>query len=201
MSLVTVRQRYSFSQVEVESQQQNQLVSPPVDTTFNYFNVYRALTSSSSHCEASWSRKLESCLWIASAVFIVYYGDFRTNLVVLLATDSRIHRLSFNLGLACFILNIAIFLYLAYQIHNADKSEDKLVILAPAGTIPAATIIGMIAFVLFSYALWPIWRFLTLPMLFTLFMALVVVAPYLAPYMDVRVDVDALRGLYVRPSE
>lgn len=200
MSLVTVRQRYSSSQVEMESQQQQQLVLPHDESTLDYFNLYRTLSSSSSHCDASWRRNLESCLWIASAAFIVYYGDFRTNLVVLLATDSRIHRFSFNLGLACFILDIAILLYLAYQLHNVNRSEDKLVIVVP-GTVPAATMIGVLAFILFSYALWPIWRFLTLPMLFTLFMALVVAAPYLAPYMNARLDVDALRGLYIRPSE
>lgn len=201
--MVTVRQRYSSSQVEVESQQQQQLGLPHVaEHTLDYIHLYRTLSSSSSHCDTSWRRNLESCLWIASAAFIVYCGDFHTNLVVLLATDSRVHRVPLNLGVTCFIMDIAILLYLVFKVHNVSKSEDKdkLVIVAP-GAVPAATILGVTAFVLFCCALWPIWRFLTLPMLFTLFMALVVMVPYLAPFMNIRLDLDTLRGLYVRPSE
>ncbi|MCO5574539.1 hypothetical protein L7F22_028326 [Adiantum nelumboides] len=197
MSLLThVRQRYSPCHVEVEVQEQNQQV---MDTSLDCLSALRGLSSLPLHCDASWRRKLESCLWIASAAFIVYYGDFRTNLVLLLATDTRIHRLCFNLGLLCFMLNIAIMLYVAYRLRSSEKLEDKLEIVAQ-GAVPAAAIIGMMSFTLFSYALWPIWSFLTIPMLFTLFMALVVVAPYLAPYMKVRLDVDALRGIYIRPN-
>ncbi|KAI5069929.1 hypothetical protein GOP47_0014272 [Adiantum capillus-veneris] len=197
MSLLSIRQRYSPCHVEVESQEQNQQL---MDTTLDYVSTpFRALSASPLHCDASWRRKLESCLWIASAAFIVYYGDFRTNLVLLLATDNRIHRLWFNLGLMCFMLNTAIMLYVAYRLHNTEKPEDRLEIVAQ-GAVPAAAIIGVTAFSLFSYALWPIWSFLTIPMLFTLFMALVVVAPYLAPYMKVRLDVDALKGIYIRPT-
>eukprot|EP00850_Spirogloea_muscicola_P025321 SM002760S10036 [mRNA] locus=s2760:968:1519:- [translate_table: standard] len=35
----------------------------------------------------------------------------------------------------------------------------------------------------FCYSLWPIWGILTMPLLFTLFMAFVVVSPYLPPYV------------------
>lgn len=58
-------------------------------------------------------------------------------------------RVPFNLGLMCFVVDIAILLYLAYKVHNANKSEDKdkVVIVAP-GAVPAATIIGVTAFIL-----------------------------------------------------
>lgn len=203
MSLLTVRQRYSFSQVEVESQQQQQLLllshtGNITSNTLDYFNSFLALSSSPPH--APWRQRLENLLWIASAAFIVYYGDFRTNLVALLATDPRILRVSFNLGLACLILNLGILLYLVLRLQTVKKAEERLEIVAPCA-VPAAAIIGLAAFILFSYALWPIWRLLTLPMLFTLFMALVVVVPYLLPYTNMRLDVDPLRGLYIRSAE
>ncbi|KAH7287620.1 hypothetical protein KP509_32G066500 [Ceratopteris richardii] len=197
MSFVTVRQRYNPYQLEVESQQHNQQA---LDAPFDYLNALRLLLSSPSRYESSWRYKLESFLWIASAAFIVYYGDFRTNFLLLLATDARIHRPSFNLGLMFLLLDIAIILYVAYRLRTLEKAHDRLVMVAQ-GTVPAATLFGVTTFSLFSYALWPIWRFLTIPMLFTLFMALMVIIPYLAPYFNAKLDMDALRGIYIRPAE
>lgn len=194
MSLLKVRQRYSFSQVvyepstEVESQQQ-------------FHNVELLdIPPPSSRSFALWRHRLENLLWIASAAFIIYYGDFRSNLIALLVSDARIRRTPFNLGLACVVVDLSICLYLVFRLRFTDRMEERLEIVAP-GAIPAATMIGLAAYILFSVALWPIWSFLTLPMLFTLFMALVVLAPYLVPYVDIKVDIDALRSLYIRSAE
>lgn len=40
----------------------------------------------------TWVEILENFLWIASAVFIVYYGDRNSNLIYLLLHDDRIRR-------------------------------------------------------------------------------------------------------------
>lgn len=199
MSLLKLRQRYSFSQVvygpglEVESQQQ--LTQHQNGELLDLSSSSRTLSSA-----ALWRYRLENLLWIASATFIIYYGDFRSNLFALLVSDPRIHRTPFNIGLACVVMDLGIFLYLAVRLSYTGRIDERLEIAAP-GAIPAATMVGLAAFILFSYALWPIWSFLTLPMLFTLFMALVVVAPYLVPHMNVKVDWDALRGLYIRSLE
>ncbi|KAH7278388.1 hypothetical protein KP509_38G039000 [Ceratopteris richardii] len=191
MNLVTVRQRYSPCQVEVESQEVWQSC---METSFDHLTALRALFTPSSCCEEPWRHKLESFLWIASAAFIIYYGDFRTNFLFLLATDSRIHRLSFNSGMICFMLNALIMLYCAYRLHKCDKVQDKLTIVGQ-GTISVATILGVMTFTLFAHAFWPIWRFLTIPMLVTLFMAIVVIAPYCAPFKNIKFDVDSSRGV------
>ena len=40
----------------------------------------------------TWVGVVENCLWIASAVFIVYYGDQHSNFIYLLWHDDRIRR-------------------------------------------------------------------------------------------------------------
>lgn len=205
MSLLKVRQRYSFSQVvygpgiEVESQQQlPQLHNVEI---LDLLPVTPTVSSPRAPTVATlWLHRLENLLWIASAAFIVYYGDFRCNLFVLLISDPRIRRAPLILGLAGIVIDLGIFLYVAVRLRNSKRIEERLEIIAP-GAIPPAAMIGLSAFILLSFALWPIWKFLTLPMLFTLFMAFVVVAPYFVPYVNVKLDADGLRGLSVRSTE
>lgn len=40
----------------------------------------------------TWVQVLENLLWIASAVFIIYYGDWHSNFIYLLLHDNRIRR-------------------------------------------------------------------------------------------------------------
>ena len=75
------------------------------ETHFNNNNKYclnrllfphnaHILSSSSSSLSSWWLWRIRTAnfLWIASTVFIIYFGDSRTNLVALLASDPRIHR-------------------------------------------------------------------------------------------------------------
>lgn len=98
-----------------------------------------------------------------------------------------------NLGLLCVACNIGIFLYLSFWVKDMAKVDDRWEILAPAA-IPTATVIGLLAFFLFCLALWPIWSFLTLPLLFTLFMAFVVISPYIPTYVKMKPDAYLLRS-------
>ncbi|KAK2966292.1 hypothetical protein RJ640_018103 [Escallonia rubra] len=59
----------------------------------------------------TWVEVLENLIWIASAVFIVYYGDRHSNFVYLLLHDDRIRRIPLYLGLLGVSLNVAFFLY------------------------------------------------------------------------------------------
>lgn len=194
MSLLKLRQRCSFSQVVYEVESQQQLPQPHTVELLDLSPSTLCFSPHSPSSAALWRHRLENLLWIASAVFIIYYGDFRSNLLVLLLGDPRIRRTPFNLGLACVLMDLGIFLYLAFRLRFSQKVEERLEISVP-GAIPAATMIGLAAFVLFSFALWPIWNFLTLPMLFTLFMAFVVVSPYLLPQVNVKLDADAPSGM------
>ncbi|XP_011006166.1 PREDICTED: uncharacterized protein LOC105112239 isoform X2 [Populus euphratica] len=95
-----------------------------------------------------WLEIVENVIWIASAIFIIYFGDRRSNLIYLLWHDERIRR-------------------------RFDEKWE----LSSISTLPLVTLLGLVSFCLFSFSLWPIWSFLTLPLLFTLFMACMIIFP------------------------
>ncbi|KAK7292069.1 hypothetical protein RIF29_07734 [Crotalaria pallida] len=131
----------------------------------------------------TWIQWLENFLWLASAAFIIYYGDHNSNLVYLLFHDNRIRRLPLYLGMIGIALNALIFIYtsiLAWSVRRFDEKWGlKKWEITSITVLPFAIVSGIVSFCLFSFALWPIWSFLTLPLLFTLFMAFMVVIPYL----------------------
>ncbi|KAG0596621.1 hypothetical protein M758_UG270100 [Ceratodon purpureus] len=162
--LANVRQRYSFS--------------PDYG---GELGVGQSLASHVPSDPALLRRMAENLLWLTAAVFAIYYGDSRHHLFHVLLYDPRIRWFPFQLGLLCLATNAVIFAYLAVYLRHILKAEDKWELIAPAA-VPTATLVGLTSSLLFSIALWPIWGFLTLPLLFTLFMAFVVISPYLPPY-------------------
>ncbi|XP_061345290.1 uncharacterized protein LOC133291110 [Gastrolobium bilobum] len=131
----------------------------------------------------TWVEMLENFLWLASAAFILYLGDQHSNFIYLLCYDNRIRRLPLYLGMIGIGLNALFFIYtsiLAWSVRRFDEKWGlKKWEITSISVLPFATVFGIISFCLFSFALWPIWSFLTLPLLFTLFMAFMVVLPYL----------------------
>ncbi|KAL2338351.1 hypothetical protein Fmac_012797 [Flemingia macrophylla] len=131
----------------------------------------------------TWIEMLENVLWLASAAFILYFGDQHSNLIYLLCHDNRIRRLPLYLGMIGIGLNTMIFIYTTILVWSARRFDEKWGLkkweITSISMLPFATVFGIISFCLFSFALWPIWSFLTLPLLFTLFMACMVVIPYL----------------------
>ncbi|KAG4959807.1 hypothetical protein AAZX31_13G152400 [Glycine max] len=131
----------------------------------------------------TWIEMLENFLWLASAAFILYFGDQHSNLIYLLCHDNRIKRPPLYLGMIGIGLNIMIFIYTTTLAWSARRFDEKWGLkkweITSISVLPFATVFGIISFCLFSFALWPIWSFLTLPLLFTLFMACMVVIPCL----------------------
>ncbi|GAB4832877.1 hypothetical protein Ancab_006894 [Ancistrocladus abbreviatus] len=125
----------------------------------------------------SWIEVMENVLWIASAAFIIYFGDRHSNLIYLLWHDDRIRRIPLYLGLVSILLNAAYSFYSRFSSSGVGKYSEKLDIIGDSA-LPLVTL-GLISFCLFTLALWPIWSFLTLPLVFTLFMVCMVVSPYL----------------------
>lgn len=126
----------------------------------------------------TWVEVLENVLWIASAVFIVYFGDMHSNMIYILLHDARIKRMPLYLGMLGIGVNVVIIIYesmLSWSMRRFDEKWELWSISA----LPFITLLGIISFCLLSFALWPIWGFLTLPLLFTLFMACLVVFPHL----------------------
>ncbi|CAK9182142.1 unnamed protein product [Ilex paraguariensis] len=123
----------------------------------------------------TWLEIVENFLWIASAVFILYYGDRHSNFIYLLWHDGRIRRIPLYLGMFGVSLNVIFFLYTSMLAWGASEKWE----ISSTAALPFITLLGLISFCLFSFALWPIWSFLTIPLLFTLFMACIVILPYL----------------------
>ncbi|KAF7806370.1 transmembrane protein 128-like [Senna tora] len=152
----------------------------------------------------TWIEILENFLWLASAAFIIYFGDRRSNLIYLLFHDDRIRRLPLYLGMIGVGLNALIFIYtsiLAWSVRRLDEKWGlKKWEVTSVTALPFVTVFGLISFCLildtfrFTFALWPVWSFLTLPLLFTLFMASMVIIPCLTfgmfqtQYDDLRTD-------------
>ncbi|XAR66917.1 hypothetical protein NMG60_11013296 [Bertholletia excelsa] len=126
----------------------------------------------------TWVETMENVLWIASAIFILYYGDRHSNFIYLLWHDERIRRTPLYLGIVGISLNVLFFLYNTLLTCGLRKSNDKWDFSSTAA-LPFVILLGVISFCLFSFALWPIWSFLTLPLLFTLFMASMVLVSQL----------------------
>ncbi|MCO5582886.1 hypothetical protein L7F22_036787 [Adiantum nelumboides] len=130
-----------------------------------------------------WRQKAEDGLWLASAFFIIFYGDFHSNFFSLLTSDPRIARAPLLYGTACLLLNCMILLFFLVahtQLKRPSlKKQHEEYITAAASTV--FTGLGFAAFVMLSIALWPVWYILTFPLLFTLFMALVVLSSYALP--------------------
>lgn len=105
-----------------------------------------------------WLEIVENVIWIASAIFIIYFGDRRSNLIYLLWHDERIRRLPLYLGMVGVGLNILIFLYtimFAWSVRRFDEKWE----LSSISTLPLVTLLGLVSFCLFSFSLWPIWSF------------------------------------------
>ncbi|CAL5397129.1 unnamed protein product [Camellia sinensis] len=73
-----------------------------------------------------WVEITENVLWIASAVFIIYYGDRHSNFIVILWHDDRIRRIPLYLGMVGVGLNIIFFLYTSMLAWNIRKSGFPL---------------------------------------------------------------------------
>ncbi|XP_065850868.1 uncharacterized protein [Euphorbia lathyris] len=126
----------------------------------------------------SWVEIVENVLWITSAIFIVYFGDRHSNMIYLLCHDERIRRLPLYLGTVGVGLNMIIFFYTSIFAWSVRRFDEKWE-LSSISALPLVTLLGLISFCLFAFALWPIWSFLTLPLLFTLFMACMVIFPHI----------------------
>ncbi|XP_076934006.1 uncharacterized protein LOC143600113 [Bidens hawaiensis] len=127
----------------------------------------------------TWNEIFENVAWIVCAGFIVYLGDCQSNLVYILFQDDRIRRLHMYVGLFGVILNIVYFLYTGVLALDVGKSSEKWEISTTFG-LTFVTILGLLSFCLFCFALWPIWSFFTLPLVFTLLMASMVILSNLA---------------------
>ncbi|CAA6671752.1 unnamed protein product [Spirodela intermedia] len=142
----------------------------------------------------TWTRVLENILWIASAAFHrSTLVDWHSELIYVCdVCDDRIKRTPLYIGLASILLNVGVIWYTGVPVRSLKKASEKLEL--PPSSAPLVALVGVLSFSLISYGfplppkfyyfqdllcLVPIWSFLTLPLLFTLFMASMVILTYL----------------------
>ncbi|CAM8922529.1 unnamed protein product [Rhodiola kirilowii] len=116
--------------------------------------------------QRTWVDVLENALWIASAAFIIYYGDTHSNFIYLLWHDDRIRRLPLYLGLVVVLVNTIICFYKSVLAWSF-KAGEKVELLNPSA-LPLICICSVANL-----------EFLDYPSSVQLFMALVVIAPNL----------------------
>ncbi|TYJ24529.1 hypothetical protein E1A91_A08G266500v1 [Gossypium mustelinum] len=87
-------------------------------------------------------------------------------------------RMPLYLGLVSTVFSVAIFFYMSILMWSVRRFDETWELLS-INALPFLTLLGLISFCLLCFALWPIWGFLTLPLLFTLFMAGLVVYPHI----------------------
>ena len=109
--------------------------------------------------------------WMIAAALVFNYTDFANVLV----NDSRIKTDLLKVGSGMIAVNLSVGAYLVVYMSYIRGKKDWSAHAHPA-LIPVATLFGCIGMVISTIALWPVWGFLTLPILFTLFMGIVMLA-------------------------
>ncbi|KJE91298.1 hypothetical protein CAOG_08606 [Capsaspora owczarzaki ATCC 30864] len=113
---------------------------------------------------------IEGVVWFGLALLIYRF----TNFPEVIMFDSRIRRSYLHFGLALMGVNVLISLYLVVYLRWIRKSQAAWEVEAPYA-IPIITACGVLAAVLLSIAIWPVWGILSPFFLFVLLMGLVVV--------------------------
>ncbi|KAL2644479.1 hypothetical protein R1flu_012066 [Riccia fluitans] len=156
---------------------------------------WKAITKSASALSRPpGSDGLDNFLWLSAAAFILYYGDSHSSFFSVLTSNPRVIRRPFLVGVLCVGVNTVIFFYLAVWLRHIKKKTEPWEYIAP-GAIPTATILGVAAFFMFMFALWPVWGFFTLPLMVTLFMAFLDI-PLLLQAHDSRFSYGAMQQFY-----
>ena len=112
--------------------------------------------------------------WMIAAMIVFNYTDFANVLV----NDARVKVNLLTAGCGMIAINLSIGAYLVIYLSYIRGKRDWTVHAHPA-LIPVATLFGCIGMVISTIALWPVWGFLTLPILFTLFMGIIMLASLL----------------------
>ena len=114
-------------------------------------------------------------LWLVVSLVVFHFTDFHK----VLYYDPRINRFWFNIGAGLFSVTLSVALFLiVWQSFIKKKNPDNWEKDHPAA-IPVATASFIIGFFCVTKGLWPVWGFLTLPILAALFMGFTVLVAML----------------------
>ncbi|CAI5970423.1 unnamed protein product [Closterium sp. NIES-65] len=125
--------------------------------------------------------KLESAAWLLACVAILVFGDGKRHFFQAVLKDPRVHKQQFFVACVCIIVNVAVWLYLTVLIRLVLKNTSHFELAAP-GANATTTLLSFMSFILFAIALWPVFGFFIIPILWVFFMTLVVILSTIPPY-------------------
>ena len=111
---------------------------------------------------------LHSVIWLTAAAAITWY----TQLVPTVLHDSRIQSTALYAGAAALVVSLSAFFYLAFVVPRSSPTSEDLYALSPA-SVHLSLSAGLMAYGCWCVALWPVYGFMSLVMLFVLAMAAV----------------------------
>eukprot|EP00735_Rhodelphis_limneticus_P007905 TRINITY_DN20607_c0_g1::TRINITY_DN20607_c0_g1_i1::g.12363::m.12363 TRINITY_DN20607_c0_g1::TRINITY_DN20607_c0_g1_i1::g.12363 ORF type:complete len:160 (+),score=28.13,sp/Q9CZB9/TM128_MOUSE/28.68/2e-11,MFS_1/PF07690.11/0.00019,DUF912/PF06024.7/0.094,DUF912/PF06024.7/2.7e+03,FA_desaturase/PF00487.19/95,FA_desaturase/PF00487.19/3 TRINITY_DN20607_c0_g1_i1:90-569(+) len=104
--------------------------------------------------------KAEAVMWITVMLVVMYY----TNFINIVLYDFHINRMYLFLAMACFGVDVVVFLYLAVYLKYWVKTDKEWDEYSPY-SIPIATVSGLLCGVFWILAIWAIWGWWSIPML------------------------------------
>ena len=90
----------------------------------------------------------------------------------------KVNRTYFYLAFACLMFNMSMLAYLSLWCALIKGIEEPLDTYVPKA-VPVMSLVGVICTVLFFFALWPVWGFLTLLLQFAFFMGFISASHFL----------------------
>ncbi|GJP30921.1 hypothetical protein CLOM_g7319 [Closterium sp. NIES-68] len=125
--------------------------------------------------------RFESALWLLACVAVLVIGDGKRHFFQAVLKDARVQKQPFFVACVCIIVNVAVWLYLTVLIRLVLRNTRHFELAAP-GANATTTLLSFMAFILFAIALWPVFGFFIIPILWVFFMTLVVILSTIPPY-------------------
>jgi len=111
-------------------------------------------------------RKLSAAFWVGLSCLVIYY----TNFFRVIWESPLVNRTYFYLALACLGFNMTMLAYLAIWCSVIKGIEEPW---ENNKAIPVMALVGFSTAVLFFFAFWPVWGFLTLVIQFVFFLGFI----------------------------
>ena len=100
--------------------------------------------------------KLHALFWVCLSIYVIYY----TGLFEVALRGDRVDRFCLNLAIVSTMITTTIIMYLTFWLPIVLKVTIPWDVYCPR-MIPAATLFGLLSFVLYMFAFWPRYGLLT----------------------------------------
>eukprot|EP01015_Nassula_variabilis_P019878 TRINITY_DN3406_c0_g1_i3.p1 TRINITY_DN3406_c0_g1~~TRINITY_DN3406_c0_g1_i3.p1 ORF type:complete len:219 (+),score=25.09 TRINITY_DN3406_c0_g1_i3:50-706(+) len=122
-----------------------------------------------------WLRiKVEALLWCLACAITIYY----TNFFRLIFEHPRINTLFLNIGMIGIGINSILGLYAGFYLPFIKKNRDPIDQVNPRA-VQLGAIAGVTTFITIIIAIWPLWGWLSILIIFVFFMAIINVNHFL----------------------